>query len=85
LHSLDRADDHTFVIDAFCEFGHCGSTLRALDVSDPTAPREVGLLTVTDAVEDLIVRDGVAFMAARRTGLNIAYCGKHPILRGKVL
>ena len=67
------AGDYLYVSDGFCEFGQCGSHLRALDVSDSDHGelRETGSLDLADLAVDVVVADGFAYVVTWESGLNI--------------
>ncbi len=67
------AGDYMYVSDGFCEFGQCGSQLRALDVSDSDVGklREAGSLDLADLAVDVVVADGLAYVVTWESGLNI--------------
>jgi hypothetical protein len=67
------AGDNLYVSDGFCEFGQCGSQLRALDVSDSDLGelRETGSLDLADLAVDVVVADGLAYVVTWESGLNI--------------
>jgi len=67
------AGDYLYVSDGFCEFGQCGSQLRALDVSDSDLGelREAGSLDLADLAVDVVVADGLAYVVTWESGLSI--------------
>jgi hypothetical protein len=67
------AGDYLYVSDGFCEFGQCGSQLRALEVSDSGVGelRETGSLDLADLAVDVVIADGFAYVVTWESGLNI--------------
>lgn len=63
-------ENTAYFADVFCEFGSCGSTLHAVDVSDPADLQEVGMWYTQSAVEDLAVYNDLVYLASWQKGVE---------------
>ncbi|MCK4252307.1 T9SS type A sorting domain-containing protein [candidate division WOR-3 bacterium] len=60
-----------FIKDTFAYIANADSGLRILNVSNPTAPFEVGYFTASEPVYSVFVKDTLAYLAALGAGLRI--------------
>jgi hypothetical protein len=60
-----------YLADTFCEWGHCGSTIRVGELSDPSTLQEIGTWTTDSAVTDLAVHEGALYVASWQKGLQV--------------
>jgi len=65
--------DHAYVAQNVCRDGTCYAGLLVVDVSDPTTPREVGMVDPTGGagIEDIVAVDNTIYIATGSDGLCV--------------